>query len=318
MDKLKDAAMIALRDCMAVKKAETVLIITDEPKRKIGYVLWETACELGAEAMLVEIIPRRTNGEEPPAAIAEMMKYVDVILAPTSKSLSHTDARRNASQAGARIATLPGITEEMMVRCLNADYKKIAQRSIKLAAILTEGKTACVMTPAGTNITMSIEGRIADPDTGFVHKPGDFCNLPAGEAYLAPVEGTANGIIVVDGAMAGVGMIKDKPIRMLVKDGYAVEISGGGEAVRLQELIEPFGQPARNIAELGIGTNNKAILTGIILEDEKVMGTVHIAIGDNVSFGGKVHVPSHLDGLLKQPTLQIDGQVIMRDGQLLV
>ncbi len=318
MERLREAALIAVRDCMAAKKGETVLVITDEPTRHIGTVLWQVARDLGAEAILVEILPRRTNGEEPPAPVAELMKHVDVILAPTSKSLSHTDARRKASQMGVRIATLPGITEDMMIRTLNADYARIAERSTRLAAILTEGKMAHVTTPAGTDITMSIEGRRAEPDTGLAHEPGAFINLPAGEAYLAPVEGTARGTIVVDGAMAGVGMITDRPIRLVVEDGYVVEIDGGEEAARLIELIEPFGKPARNIGELGIGTNDRARLTGLILEDEKAMGTIHIALGDNVSFGGTVRVPSHLDGLLKQPTLTIDDRVIMRDGALLI
>ena len=128
MDQLKKAAEIALKDCMAVKKGERVLIITDEPARKIGYALWEGAKEMGAEAIFTEIITPRSNGEEPPEPIAELMKLVDVILIPTSKSLSHTDSRREASKAGVRIATLPGITEDMMTRTLNANYKEIAKK----------------------------------------------------------------------------------------------------------------------------------------------------------------------------------------------
>jgi leucyl aminopeptidase (aminopeptidase T) len=129
MDKLMSAAMIAVRDCMAVKEGENVLIITDEPLRKIGYALWEAAGSLGAEAVITEIIPRKSNGEEPPATVGEFMKLFDAVLIPTEKSLSHTESRRNASKAGVRIATLPGITEDTMVRTLNADYEKIAERS---------------------------------------------------------------------------------------------------------------------------------------------------------------------------------------------
>ncbi|HEX9911830.1 MAG TPA: aminopeptidase [candidate division Zixibacteria bacterium] len=315
MEELMNSAKIAVHNCMGVKKGENVLIITDEPLRKIGQVLWKAAKEIAGEAMLLEIISRTSNGEEPPPMVADFMKRFDVVLIPTSRSMTHTQARRDACKAGARVATLPGITEDSMKRTLSADYNKIAERSLKLTRILSGKKVAKVKTPSGTDITMKIEGRTWEPDTGLYHKPGEFGNLPAGEVYIAPLEGTANGVIIVDGAMAGVGVIK-KPIRLIVKDGFVIEISGDKLAKDLEKAIEPFGKPARNIAELGIGTNDKAKIIGNVLEDEKVMGTVHMAIGDNKSMGGNVSVQSHLDGILIKPTLEIDGQIIMKDGVL--
>jgi aminopeptidase len=313
MDKLFKAAQVAMSNCMALKKGESVLVITDEPERKVGYALWEAARELASEAMLLEILPRSSNGEEPPEMVAKFMKDFDVLMIPTSKSMSHTKARRDACEAGVRCATLPGILEDTMERTLNADYNEIAKRSIKLADMVNGGRTAKVTTPAGTDITMSIEGRECHADIGLVHQPGDFSNLPAGEAYIAPLEGTANGVIVVDGSM--VGKVK-KPIRIVVRDGYATQITGGSSAEELERILEPFGQPGRNVAELGIGTNHKAKIVGSVLEDEKVMGTVHMALGDNQSMGGKVSVPSHLDGILLKPSLWIDDKKIMEDGQL--
>ncbi|RKY86387.1 aminopeptidase [candidate division KSB1 bacterium] len=317
-ESLKAPSLIALRDCMAVKKGESVLIITDENKREIGYALWETAKELETEAMILEIIPTKSDGEEPPRSVAEIMKSVDVLLCPTTKSLSHTDARRNASKAGVRIATLPGITEDTLVRTLDADYNRIAELSIKLAKILTEAKIIRVTTEKGTDITMPVEGREGHEDTGLVHKPGDFANLPAGEAYIAPLEEKSNGVFVVDGAMAGLGVLKETFIKIKVVDGYATEISGGPEAEKLIETIEPFGKPGRNIAEFGIGTNYKAQITGSPLEDEKIIGTIHIALGDNVSMGGTVNVPSHLDGIIRKPTVEIDGKIIMKNGEFMI
>ena len=313
MDKLFKAAQVAISNCLMVKKGESVLVITDQPLRKIGYAFREAAEEAAAEAMLLEILPRSSNGEEPPGSVAKFMKDCDVLIIPTSKSMSHTNARREACVAGARCVTLPGILEDTMERTLNADYQEIAQRSIKLAEMVNRGKTARVTTPAGTDITMSIEGRECHADTGLVHNPGDFSNLPAGEAYIAPVEGTANGVMVVDGSM--VGKVK-KPIRIMVKDGLATEITGDRSAEELEKMLEPFGQPGRNIAELGIGTNHKARIVGNVLEDEKVMGTVHMARGDNKSMGGNVSVQSHLDGILLKPTLWIDEEKIMEDGEL--
>ncbi|MDI7246685.1 MAG: aminopeptidase [Bacillota bacterium] len=302
---------------MGVAPGESVLVVTDEKLREIGYALWDQARSLGAEAMLVEMMPRARNGEEPPAPIAAIMKAVDVVLAPTSKSLSHTAARREACAAGARIATLPGITPESMVRTLSADYSRIAGVSRRVAGILTSGRTARVTSPSGTDITMSIEGREGHPDTGIYRLPGDFGNLPAGEAYIAPVEGSASGVIVVDGAMAGPGVLEDH-ITMRVEDGYVTEISGGRAARSLEDAIAHLGKPARNIAELGVGTNDRAVITGKVLEDEKVLGTVHIAIGNNVSFGGTVDVPSHLDGIILKPTLVVDGVTVIENGVLRV
>lgn len=317
MKDLKEAAHVALTECMDVKRGENVVVLIDEPQRRIGQAFWETARELGAEAILCEMLPRETNGEEPPKAITGLLAACDVFVIPTSKSLSHTDARRNACAKGARGATLPGITEEAMARSLKADYKGIEARTRKLSPIVTAASEARVTTALGTDITMSLEGRDCHEDHGIVRSPGEFTNLPAGEAYLAPLEGTAKGRIVVDGSAAGVGLVKD-PITLIVEGGYATEITGGAEARKLNEITAKFGKDGRNIAELGIGTNDKAILTGLVLEDEKVMGTVHIAIGDNASMGGNVSVPSHLDLVIKKPTLYLDGKEIIRDGNLLI
>jgi len=313
MDKLFEAAQVAISNCLMVKKGESVLVITDQPERKIGYAFREAAEEAATEAMLLEILPRSSNGEEPPGPVAKFMKDFDVLIIPTSKSMSHTNARREACEAGARCVTLPGIIEDTMGRTLNADYREIAERSTKLAEMVNRGKIARVTTPAGTDITMSIEGRECHADTGLVHNPGEFSNLPAGEAYVAPMEGTANGIIMVDGSM--VGKVK-QPIKIVVKEGFATEITGGSSAEELERMIEPFGQPGRNVAELGIGTNHKARIVGSVLEDEKVMGTVHMALGDNKSMGGNVSVQSHLDGILLKPTLWIDETKLMENGEL--
>ena len=316
-NELASAALIAVRDCMGLQKNENVLIVTDEPLRNIGYALWKAVRELGNEVLLVEILPRKSNGEEPPSEVAALMRVHDVVLCPTSKSLTHTDARRAASARGTRVATLPGVTEEIMIRCMNADYHRIAERTFRLCEMLEKTKAIRVTAPRGTDITLPIEGRRAYASSGLFLKHGESGNLPTGEAYLAPVEGKSNGVVVVDGSMAMIGMVK-QPIKIVVRDGYAEEITGGAEATRLIQLLQPHGKDARTVAEFGIGTNDKAILSGLILEDEKVMGTIHIAFGDNKSMGGSVRVASHLDGLIRKPTVWFDEQVIMKDGKFMV
>jgi aminopeptidase len=314
---LHSAALIAVRDCLGLQAHERTLVVTDEPLRTIGYALRLAAQDLGSEVLLVEIVPRRTNGEEPPPEVATLMGLFDVVLCPTSKSLTHTDSRRAASAKGARIATLPGVTEAVMVRCMNADYHQIAARTHRICALMEAARTIRVTAPAGTDIVMPIEGRKAHASSGILREKGQWGNLPTGEAYLAPVEGRSRGVVVVDGSMASVGMVTT-PIRITVEDGYATTIEGGAEAAKLRALLEPHGQDAYTVAEFGIGTNDRAILTGVILEDEKVMGTIHIAFGDNKSMGGSVRVASHLDGLVTRPSVWFDDRPIMKDGALLV
>ena len=314
---MKEAARIVVQDCLGVKKSEEVLIIADEKSRQIGNALFNEAKSLGAEVVLVEMVEREAHGSEPPRLVAEAMKSADVVIAPTSKSLSHTKARLEATKSGVRIASMPTITEELMSRTMSADYIKIKERSLKFCDLFSQGSEARLTTPAGTDLTFSIAGREAMADTGILHEKGAMGNLPAGEAFIAPIEGKTSGVAVVDGSMAGVGVIKT-PIRMVVKDGYVTEISGETEAKALSELLRDKGEEAKNIAELGIGTNEKAIPSGSPLEDEKVMGTIHVAIGDNSTIGGRVKAPVHLDGIMKNPTLVIDGKTVIKDGKHLI
>jgi len=318
-NELRDAAEVAVVKCAAVRPSDKVLVITDTKLQKIGQAFFDVAVEHAEEAVMVVLKPRKSHAEEPPEAIAELMKAFDVLFIPTWRSMSHTDARRNASALGARCATLPGIIEDTMKRALNADYEVIATLSEKMAKLITAANMARVTTPAGTDITFSLSGRSGHADTGLIRDPGTFTNLPAGEAYAAPVEDTANGVIVVDGAIADTGILQpDDYITIEVESGYATKITGGKSAKYLNELIEPHGKLARNIAELGIGTNHKATLIGNILEDEKVLGTVHIALGDNKSMGGNIGVASHLDGILLNPTLYFDDEKIMESGRIVV
>ncbi|MDD4745708.1 MAG: aminopeptidase, partial [Salinivirgaceae bacterium] len=292
---LQKASIIALRDCMGIKPEETLLIITDEIKREIGQSLHEAGKNLCKESILIEIKSREINGEEPPAEVAEMMKKVDVVVCPTAKSLTHTDARRNAVKEGVRVGTMPGITVDTMVRCLNADYDKIIALTDFIAAKLVGVKNIRVVTEKGTDINMPVEGRNILPSKGVLREKGESGNLPSGEVYLAPWEDQSNGTVVIDGSMAGIGIIEE-PIVIEVVNGYAEKITGGRQAKQLAENLDKVGRDARAVAEFGVGTNYKAILTGHILEDEKVYGTIHIAFGNNITMGGRISVSSHLDG----------------------
>lgn len=307
---LQKACRIALEECLGTREGEEVLVVTDTPMESIGRAFFEAAGSLGAEPLLLLMHPREVSGQEPPAGVGAALSRVQVGVLATSKSLSHTRARREATAVGVRIASLPGATEDMLIRALPVDYRILEEECLRFAQLLTQGREVFLTSPGGTRLHLGIEGRRGFIDAGNLKKPGSFGNLPAGEACIAPVEGTAQGVLVVDGSMAGIGLLQE-PIKMRVEKGMVVEIMGGEEARSLERLLAPYGPEARNIAELGIGLNPAARITGRVLEDEKVKGTVHVAIGDNRSFGGQVEAPVHLDGVILRPKLYLDGQLIL-------
>lgn len=305
----------ALEECMGVKPGEEVLIVGDVGQLEIVDAFASVASSLGAESIAIMMKEREFHGEEPPETVANAMKTADVVMIPTSKSLSHTDAREEATEMGARIASMPTITEQILKSAMAADYKKIEEITVPLAEKLTHASEAKLTTEKGTNISLNIEGREAEADTGILTDKGTFGNLPAGEAYLAPVEGEGDGKIVVDVSMAGIGKLTH-PIEIQVESGEIVEIKGGSEAEELQKLIEQADENSDKVAELGIGTNPEAEPMGNILVDEKLGDTVHIAFGDNSHMGGTLKSNSHLDGIISKPTLKLDGELIMDKGNL--
>lgn len=303
--KLKESSDMIIRTCMGAKPGESVLIITDTcTDEVIGKSLFDAAADADCEALLFVMLPRAQHGEEPPRVVAAAMRSSDVILAPTSKSLTHTRARLDACKNGARVATLPGITLDMMTSGgLTADYGLIDEKAKEMLGMLKGAQAVRITTEYGSDITFDVTGCEWKADTGRCTEPGTVSNLPAGELYIAPRN--ANGRIVIDGSMGGLGLL-DEPLVIEVKDRYAVGFSGK-RAAELERMVDSAGPDARNIAELGIGINPAAHLLGIILEDEKVGGTVHVAIGDNSTFGGDVSVDLHLDGIIKRPKVYVDG-----------
>jgi len=305
-----------MRTCFEAKPEEQILIVTDTNKLEEAAVFFEAAKEFTGDLKLIEMTPRKENGDEPPAEVAEAMRQTDIACLVTTKSLTHTNASHEACKAGARIASMPGITLDMITRTLTLDYNEIASLSKNIAAALTDGEEARITSKAGTDITLSLAGRDGKPDTGLLTNAGDLGNLPAGEAFIAPKEGTAEGVAVFDGCFAGVCL--DKPIKVTIEKGMATRIEGGTGAKELEDAVEKIGSKGRNIAELGVGTNKaaKPSRTGDnLLEVEKLYGTVHLALGNNAYFGGEVDVPFHRDGVILNPTLEIDGRVILAGGE---
>lgn len=316
MSDLQDAARRVVIDHLGVRPGETVVVITDLKRRRIGLEIFTQAVDADAEAILIEIVERETHGSPPPDAVAAAMLLADVIIAPTTMSLSHTKARIEASNRGARCATMPLITEEIMVRCLAADPERLVTLGAAYAEALSNANVARVTSPGGSDCTLVLDGRKATSDDGMLRSPGAMGNLPAGEAFIAPVEGKAEGVLVFDGSLSP-DLKTLAPVRVVVSSGRVTEVSGG-PAPQFVSLPEKYGPLAWEVAELGIGTNDKAIITGNVLEDEKVASSVHVAFGNNVTMGGTTDVPSHHDGVILQASLELDGELVLDRGRLLL
>ncbi|MFD1587821.1 aminopeptidase [Halorientalis brevis] len=308
--RLRAPAETAVRKCMRLQSTESCLIVTDHKRQQIGESLYEVANERTDDASIVRYPPGNQHGEEPPAAVSAAMRNADVVLAPTTKSLSHTRARSDANEAGARVATLPGITEEVFVTGLDANYSEIKQRCKEIYQQVSGAGNVRVQTDLGTDIVFRPGDREWKQDTGIVHEAGEMSNLPAGEVFLSPE--TANGTFVVDGTMMPHGLLEEEQtLEFEVDDGYVTEVSDAAVREELEAAADEVGQDAYNLAELGIGTNvGVTELIGSVLLDEKAAGTVHIAIGDDHAIGGDTEAPIHLDGVIRDPTVSVDGERI--------
>jgi leucyl aminopeptidase (aminopeptidase T) len=303
-----------VRDCLGVKEGEEVLVICNPATQRLSERLREGAAGAGADAVLAVISERASHAAEPPRNVAEAMAASDVVLAPTVQSLSHTAARKRASEAGARCASLPGVTEEMLARVMSADMEGVRRKGEAVAEALDRASEARISDSNGTDLTLDISGRAAIPDAGELTERGAFGNLPCGEGFISPV--TGHGTLVIDGSLAGIGLAEEAV--MLVIEGGHLTSARGGQGMAFMELLTEHGEDGTNVAELGIGTNEKATLTGEILEDEKIAGTCHVAFGASAGIGGTIQVPVHLDCIVMKPTVELDGEPIVRDGELLV
>ena len=314
MDDLDRAVAAVVEECLAVKPREEVLVVCNPATQRIGERLRDRAGEAEAEAVLAVISERPSHGAEPPRTVAEAMAAADVLMVPTVQSLSHTAARKRATDAGARCATLPGVTEEMLARVMSADMEGLRRKGHAVAEALDRATEARITDTNGTDLRLDLSGREAIPDAGELTAPSAFGNLPCGEAFISPAGG--DGTLVIDGSLAGIGLV-DEPVELVVEGGHLTS-ARGGQGMAFMELLTVHGEDATTIAELGIGTNEKAILTGEVLEDEKIGGTCHIAFGASAGIGGSVQVPVHLDCVVITPTVEVGGEAIVRDGELLI
>ena len=313
MSDLTRAVAVVIERCLAVQPGENVVIVADPGTGPLGEALRDAAGAAGADAVLALMDERATDGTDPPPPVAAALAAADVYIAPTSRSLSHTPARKRASEAGARGATMPGVTAEMLARVMGVEFATMAARSRRVADLLTAAESAHVTCPRGTDVRIELAGREGIADDGDLTARGSFGNLPCGEAFIAPIGG--EGTIVAT-SLAPLGL-SDPPARLTMAGGHVVGAEGGLGPEYLGRL-RAHGDAGTNLAELGVGTNDAATLTGNVLEDEKILGTVHIAFGASAGIGGTVSVPIHLDVVIPDASLTIGETEVLDRGRFVL
>ena len=309
----------AVEQVLALKPGEKVLVVTDTGcPPTIAKALASAAHAAGCDVVVTIMVTRKTHGVDPPEVVAAAIKAADAVIMPTSYALTHTDAIRNALKTGTRFCNFREINEDMMVRgAVTADYHQVKEAVDRMADLFDKAQTARVTTPEGTDVFMDLTGRSALRLAGFAQQPGGYSGLPSGETAIAPVEGKTQGRIVDPFSMDVIGVIHES-FRVEIVDGHVREVTGGLEALKLKKVFESSDANATNIAEFAIGANPAARITGVIMEDKRRSGTVHIAVGDNMTMGGTVRSNIHYDILLFDPTVTIDDQTVVEKGKLLV
>ncbi len=303
-----------------VQPGEVVVVVTDPTMGRYADAVAAAAREAGAAVTVCMIPMRDQDGQEPPPPVARAMAEAAVIFSPVRISITHTRAMRAALEAGARVCMMTAYTDAIMTSpaLLETDFEAQADVCRRLGAAFTKGRHMRLTSPRGTDLRFRIAGRVANVLTN-IPEPGELAPVPDIEVNVVPVTGSAEGTLIFDASVPYLGIgVLEEPIVCTVRGGVIVQMTGGAQAEFLREHLESFGDPrCFNVAELGVGLNPNARLTGEMLEDEGVMGTIHIGIGTSHTLGGEIVAPMHYDLLMWEPTIAVDGRVVQRDKQVL-
>jgi leucyl aminopeptidase (aminopeptidase T) len=323
---LKRSGKMVIDTCMDIRRGENVLIVCDPTTGDIGQALHEAANERSDRVLLIVMPKARHHGEEPPSPVANLMRQQQVVIAPTRYSLTHTKAVRQAQKDGARVATMPGMTNEMFSRGgMSANFNEVKRRVGALQPHLRRRRILNVKSEQGTDVTFEVNWREWKlDDNGICNRPRMLTNLPAGKAFIMPREGTMNGKVVIDGSWES--NLVDEPVTLTIESGMVVDVTGGTIAAAIrQEFGEAAGrlrakdrENVWTVAEFGFGMNPQARLFGNVLEDEKRLGTCYFAVGDNSALGGTSSVGIHIPGVLKEASLWFDDTHVLDKGEFLL
>ncbi len=304
-----------------VCKGERVVVVTDDTMIPIAHSVADAARSRGGEVTVCIMPPRERDGQEPPIPVAAAMEAAEVIFTPVAVSITHTRAMRAALDRGARAILMTAHNEAILnsPALLETDFQAQADVCRRLGRAFTEGSEVHLTSPRGTDLRFSIAGRTANVLTN-IPEPGQLAPVPDIEVNVVPATGTARGTIIADASVPylGIGVLTE-PIHCTIDAGYITSLTGGDQTKRLLAELESHGdRNCYNVAELGVGLNPNARLGGVMLDDEGVLGTIHLGIGTSFTLGGEIMAPTHYDLLMWTPTIEIDGTVVQRDRDILV
>ncbi|MFB6303429.1 MAG: aminopeptidase [Haloferacaceae archaeon] len=321
MDSVREmtGASIVVETCAAIEPGEDVLVVTDWAVADVAERVAAAARERDATVSLAAMDPREYDGNEPEPTVAAAMMEADVIITPVHRSITHSQAVAEAKAAGARVISMVKFTPEQLVRGgLYADYGAMRPHCEEMARKFTEADEARVTSPQGTDVRFGLEGREGNAHSGIADEPGEFTALVHIEANVSPVEGTAEGTVVFDGAIPNLDIgVLEEPVEMDMADGAVTDVRGGKAADKIARVWAEHDDPAvYNIAQLAVGMNPECEeFNGWFSNDHGRYGNVHVGIGTSSNLGGTTRAPVHFDAMMAEPTLALDGEMVVDGGE---
>ena len=313
---LEHGATTVVKACLDVKPGEIVAILVDTPNTRVGEALSLAIKAAGGLPHLMVFSSRSAHGEDPPSEAASKLMTADAGILAARYSLASSQARRNATDAGVRIISIPACSEELFSSpAMKADFVTIRPLVERLGSKLRQTRHVHITTVAGTDLYVELCGRPSIDQTGFALEPGTWSPFPNVETAVGPKDDGVEGLLVVDGVLIP-GGIPDEPVHCTIEQGQIVKITGRSSAIQFKKRLDSFNdQSVRQVVELGFGLNPKAkIGRGLMAEDESQWGTVHLGIGEGRTFGISNHAPTHMDLVIKEPTVTFDGKKILENG----
>ncbi|RLF65517.1 MAG: hypothetical protein DRN30_03825 [Thermoplasmata archaeon] len=316
---LNDAAKRVLMEVLGARPSEKIAVITDfSESMEIARAIAIKANELGMECIVFSFCPKGDNIPLPEHA-KEIVNDADCIILLSKGSLSFSPDVWRAIEEGKRVVSCPRISLDMFRRALSVDLMRLSEDTRRVAETLSFANKAMIVTGVNSEATLDISSRRAVYVDGLATRPSSFTIIPGGIVGIAPLEGSTNGEIVINGSVSHLGPLR-KPIKLTIERGEIVEISGGRDAKRLERLLEGYGsENMYKIAELGVGVHPMMRVRGNATEDESSRGTIVIGIGENSGhLGGKIDAPDHVDLFIRFGSLFLDRIPLVIGGNLLL
>jgi len=311
-----EAAKNALENVLEASSGERILIVCDEEKAEVGEAFANGALALGLDTRFIILEKTKEPRTEIPAKLQEILSqkpdiYINLLRGNREETPFRIKLIKTETQDHkARLGHCPGVTADMLTEGALAltpeEHKSIQGHAERLIRALEDTATVEIRNPAGTKLTLSAKNRKFFTDTKLDRKLMKWMNLPTGEVIVAPVEDSLNGKLVCDIAIGGIGKLR-KPVEVTAEKGR-VESVFSEDADHLQRVEDTFATDEWSdvVGEFAFGINPKARFIQEFLEAEKILGTIHVAFGENTDMpGGKNQSKNHMDLLISNPTVTV-------------